>query len=255
MKTQFDEQLRQLDDDIQWNQQRNQKVKKEIVDEIEQYERKPSITKHTLVYTSSILAFALFAFLIGVNMISINNNERSSNEKNMEPIIEEDTTDENNIEENEWIETEDELDLEGEVKLTEDRSTWTEEEMLNDLSAGIILTHHQLTKFVEGEWSPDYHTVEDQQIISDLFSYVSRAGTAAFHLSADNYLYVDLMNLNSVLGEAFQNQDDDGLLLAYQVVHDLDVAYNGYEDDKGPFGVTLYRDATYDVVRTYLGRQ
>ncbi|MCL7749218.1 hypothetical protein [Halalkalibacter alkaliphilus] len=251
MKTQFDERLKQIDDDIQWNKQRNQKVKNEIIAEIEKHERKPSILKHTLIYSSSLIAFAIFAFLIVVNITPINESQRPSDEEITNPILDEDVMEE----ENEWIESDNELDIEDGVKMTEDRSTWTEEEMLNDLSAGIILTHRQLTKFVEGEWVPDYHSAEDQQIISDLFSYVSRAGTAAFHLSADNYLYVDLMNLNSVLGEAFQNQDDDGLLLAYQVVHDLDVAYNGFEEDKGPFGVTLYRDATYDVVRTYLGRQ
>jgi len=162
---------------------------------------------------------------------------------------------ENSIIEYEWGEISDEPGHEDEVKLTEDRSSWTDEEMLNDLSAGIILAHRQLAKLAEGEWKPTYSSQEGSDIFRDLTTYVGQASTAAFHLRADNYLYVDLMNLNSVLGEAFRNEDDAGLLLAYQVVHDLDVAYNGFESDQDSFEVTLYRDATYDVVRSYLGRE
>ncbi|KHF39161.1 hypothetical protein [Halalkalibacter okhensis] len=251
MKTQFDEQLKKLDSDIRWNQQRNLKVRRDIEAEIGKMQTKNPFIKNLLVYSSTIVAFALFAVMIGLSLTSINDSQSPSSEV---PIV--DSEEEGPLDdEQNWVETEDESDPEDDVKMTENRNSWTDEEMENDISAGIILTHRQLTKFVEGEWVPDYNTLEGQQEFSQLHSYISQASTAAFHLSADNYLYVDLMNLNSVLGEAFQNKDDEGVLLAYQVVHDLDVAYNGFEPDQGPFGVTLYRDATYDVVRSYLGRE
>ncbi|WP_034747960.1 hypothetical protein [Halalkalibacter wakoensis] len=250
MKTPFDDRLKQLDGDIQWNEQRKYKVKQELEAEMGKLESKSPMMKPVFVYTSSLVAFVLL-LVVGFNMLTMSDQQTPSDEGNIPPVVEEDVVEEDNY----IDEKEEEIDSEDDVKMTEDRSTWTEEEMENDISAGITLTHRQLTKYVDGEWTPEYRTDEDQQIMMELFSTISQASTAAFHTGADNYLYVDLMNVNEVLGEAFRTEDEEGLRLAYQVLHDLDVAYNGYEPDLGPFEVTLYRDATYDVVRAYLGRE
>ncbi|GAE35001.1 hypothetical protein [Halalkalibacter akibai] len=256
MKTQFDEQLKQLDRDIHWDQQRNEKIKQNVLAEIGKQERKAWKFKPFVIASVSMAAFALFAFLVVGNMNPVNETPKPAEVENTRPFGEaEDTDKEKSMFEHEWGEFRDPLDDEDDVKLSEFGGSWTEEDMLNDLSAGIILAHRQLKKFVEGDWNPDYDSLEDEQIYLDLSLYIGQASTAAYHLSADNYLYVDLVNVHSVLGEAYRNKDDAGMTLAYQVVHDLDVAYNGFESDKDSFKVTLYRDATYDAVRSYLGRQ
>ncbi|RKQ33963.1 hypothetical protein [Oceanobacillus halophilus] len=249
MKTPFDKSLKQLEHDISWNESRKQQTKIKLVEEMQKTGRKQK-PKGQLAYYSSIAMFLLVAS-IGLNYLlnttppidqSITHVEKqtgiSLKEKWLPAFIQQ-----KNV-----LETDS-------LQLTKDYSERTEETMKRDVEVAIHILYLQLEKLEEGKWDPDFDREKDHIIFSDMISAANQASTAAHLLDLDNWLYADLYNISPLIAEARDKKDIDGLVLAYQLVHDLHVAYNGYESDEPSYGVTLYRDANNDSIREYLGRK